>query len=358
MSSKRFMITAITLATALSLPLAAQEKKQAEATAETSEKAPRLTLVEPLKDFGTVPKGAKLDWSFVIKNSGEADLQVLSAQPSCGCTVADYDKVIKPGQSGKISTVVDTTSFSGPISKTVTIQTNDPNTPAAQLTVHAIVKPYVEASPAGFVRYSLLHGDTGVQSIKLYSEEEEPFEIKNIEVPGEYVKVDVKKLVNPAERLEAGRPGQNQYQLDVTFGGPSAKVGPLAEKIIVHTNSKHQPEYQISLTGLVRPRFLLNPTIVNFGEVKAGDAAATRTVLVSTNDKVAPAEFKVTKVESLVPGVTAETKALDIPGNYEVVLAVSKNAKAGELDGKVKIHTTDKVNPIVEVPVKALIKKS
>ena len=71
----------------------------------------------------------------------------------------------------------------------MTLETNDASAPTAQLTIHAIVKPYVEAYPAGFVRFMLLQGDVDTQSIKLYSEEEEPFEIKEIQVPGDWVKV-------------------------------------------------------------------------------------------------------------------------------------------------------------------------
>lgn len=356
MSSKRSIITAMSLVAALALPAVAQEKAQAGATAE--QKAPTLTLVDPLKDFGTVAKGKKLDWSFTVKNTGTSDLEILSANPTCGCTVAEFDKVIKPGQTGKVSAHVDTANFSGPISKAVTLATNDPNSPSAQLTINAVVKPYVEASPAGFVRYTLMQGDEATQTIKIYSEDEAPFEIKKIETPGEWVKVNYNKIDKAEERVEAGRAGQTQYQVDVTYGGAKSKVGPIAEKIKIVTNSPNQPEYLVSLSGVIRPRFSLTPAILNFGEVTGGDAAANRTVLVSTNDKKAPADFKVTRVESTSGAVQAELVSLDTPGNYEVKISLDKGAKAGDLNTKVKIHTNDKLNPIVELPVKALVKKA
>ena len=51
-------------------------------------KGPRLTLVEPLKDFGTVAKGEKLEWSFQVKNTGTADLEIIAAKPTCALPVA------------------------------------------------------------------------------------------------------------------------------------------------------------------------------------------------------------------------------------------------------------------------------
>ena len=67
--------------------------------ADTPAKAgkPKATIAEPIKDVGTVPKGEKIIHDFVIKNEGDADLQITNVQPACGCTVAEFDKLIKPG---------------------------------------------------------------------------------------------------------------------------------------------------------------------------------------------------------------------------------------------------------------------
>lgn len=328
-----------------------------DATAKAPKLTPKLTIVEPLKDFGTVPKGEKLVHAFLIRNTGEADLQIFSAQPACGCTVADFDKVIKPGQTGKVLAEVETVSFAGPISKGVTLQTNDPNTPTAQVTINAVVKPYVEAYPAGFVRYNVLQGDAQTQTVTLYSEEEEPFLIKSIEVPGPHVKAVHTKITKEEEKAKTGRTGQNQYRIDITLGGPDAKIGPLAEKIKIITNSKRQPEYMVSLTGLVRPPYSVVPTVLNFSEVSPDEAAATRTIMVQSNDRNLPGEFKVTRVESTNPKVfVAEAKPTDTPGRYEVTVKVAKEAKAGIIDGNVKIYTSDTINPVFTLPVRGTIR--
>ena len=374
MSSKRFLVVAMAALVSVSA-LAADSQKQtkakkddaeaadkaAKASAATEskdeEKAPRLTIVEPVKDYGTVPKGDKLEWSFLVKNTGDADLQIIAAKPGCGCTVADFDKVIKPGSTGKVTAHVDTTAFAGPIAKSVTLETNDPNTPTAQLTLHAIVKPYVEAYPAGFVRYTLLQGDADSQTVTLYSEEDEPFEITKIEVPGDYVKASFAKIDKKEDLApNVGRPGQNQYKVTITVGGPDVKIGPLADKIHIYTNSKHQPEYPISISGIVRPTFRVEPTGVNFGEVAPSDSAATRSVLLRSNDTKMPEKFTVTKVESSVPAVMTSIKPGANKGEYEVTLQLAKDSKPGDIDGTVKIFTSDKMNPVVTVPVKGTVK--
>ena len=353
--SKRIIVMTLALAVSAG-SLFAEEAKPAKATEEKQAAAPRLTIVEPVKDFGVVPKGDKLDWTFEIKNTGDTDLQIIAAKPGCGCTVADFDKVIKPGATGKVTAHVDTTNFAGPIAKTVSVETNDPSTPSATLTIHATVKPYVEAAPVGFLRYNLLQGDAQTQSLTLYSEEDEPFEITKIEVPADYVKVTQSKIADEKARVQAGKAGQNQYKLDVTVGGPDAKIGPLADKIHIITNSKHQPDYFVSVTGVVRPSVRLDPTAVNFGEVAPSDSAATRTVYIRTGNLQSPDSFNVTKAESAVPGVSASFKPTANKGEYEVTLQVAKDAKPGDLKGNVKIYTNDKVNSVITVPVAGTVK--
>ncbi|MGK2859453.1 MAG: DUF1573 domain-containing protein [Thermoanaerobaculia bacterium] len=353
MVEKRFISMALTaLAT---LTFAAGAVAQAKPT-DASASKPKITLVEPMKDFGTVAKGQMLDWSFVIKNTGTADLEIKSANPTCGCTVADFDKVIKPGQSGKLTAHVDTTAFTGPISKAVTIQSNDPDTPAAQVTISATVKPYVDAYPAGFVRYTILQGESQTQTVTLYSEDETPFEILSISTPGDWVKVKQTKVTLDSERIKAGRAGQNQYKLDVTVGGNSTPIGPLTDKIVIKTTSKFQPEYRLSLSGVIRPTYIVAPSVLNFGEVASESGPTERVITVQSNNRAQMDAFKVSKVESSVPGVTAEAKSTEQAGIFEVSVKVSKDAKPGEFDGRLKIYTSDPIKPTTEIPVRGMVK--
>jgi hypothetical protein len=343
MSNKRFSSIALALVIALTIPAFA-----------FAEDGPNISLVEPVKDFGTVAKGQVLDWSFVIKNTGTSDLEIKSANPSCGCTVAEFTKLIKPGDTGKVVAHVDTTNFSGPIAKSVSIQSNDPDTPTAQVTIHATVKPYVEAFPAGFLRYTILQGDSQTQSVTLYSEDEAPFKVLDVESPGDWVKVDYKLIENEADRANAGRKGQNQYKIDVTVG-PEAPIGPLMDKIVIKTSSKFQPEYRLSLSGVVRPTYIVAPTVVNFGEVTS-TGGAEKVVTIQSNNRQKMAEFKVATVESDVEGVIAEAKATTQPGIYEVLVKVAPTARPGEFNGKLQIHTNDKAKPVTEVAVRGLVK--
>lgn len=77
-------------------------------------------------DFGTINEGDKVEHIFKFKNVGKkADLVVIQAQASCGCTVPEWTKEpIKVGESGEIKIVFNSTGKPGEQRKTVTLTTN------------------------------------------------------------------------------------------------------------------------------------------------------------------------------------------------------------------------------------------
>lgn len=77
-------------------------------------------------DFGTIKEGDKVEHIFKFKNVGKkADLVVIHAQASCGCTVPEWTKEpIKPGESGEIKIVFNSTGKPGEQRKTVALTTN------------------------------------------------------------------------------------------------------------------------------------------------------------------------------------------------------------------------------------------
>lgn len=88
-----------------------------------------MTFDSKLHDFGDIKQNIPATYEFEFKNEGTAPLIINGAEASCGCTVPNYPKEpIMPGKSGKI-TVTYNAEKVGPFKKTVTIDSNDPNSP-------------------------------------------------------------------------------------------------------------------------------------------------------------------------------------------------------------------------------------
>jgi hypothetical protein len=89
-------------------------------------KLPKIEFEKDKFDFGSVQEGTKLEYTFNFKNTGGSDLEIGEIQTSCGCTVASISsKTIKPGESGNIKVVFDTTNKSGKTTRTISVPSID-----------------------------------------------------------------------------------------------------------------------------------------------------------------------------------------------------------------------------------------
>jgi hypothetical protein len=310
--------------------------------------APKIEVLPETKDAGTVAKGQVVQATFVVKNGGGSDLVISDARPSCGCTVTSFDKVIKPGAEGKIVSSVDTKSFSGPISKSVLIVSNDPERPQMNLFVKALVKPYVDVLPQAFVRFSVIKGDNSGQDVILLSEEK-GFQPTIAETSQAYVKAEI----HPAGDKDkiAGRTG-NQYRLHINVT-PDAPEGLLNAPIRVATGVAQQPTVEIPVSGIVRPRVSVTPVTVNFGNFTAGKDPITRNIIVTNNKPALP--VKVTRAEVSVPGFVTDVVPTQEGISYTVVVKASEKVKKGALDGTVKLFTSDKERSVIEIPLRGVV---
>ncbi len=88
-------------------------------------KYPVMTFATKDHDFGSIEANSKVNYSFTFKNTGEADLIIIKAVGSCGCTIPEYPREpIKPGESGKIDVSFDSSNKHGIQHKSVKIRAN------------------------------------------------------------------------------------------------------------------------------------------------------------------------------------------------------------------------------------------
>lgn len=304
---------------------------------------PKAVVTEPVRDFETVARGEKLVHEFVIENQGTAALTLNEVRPACGCTVAEFDETIAPGASGKVRAVVDTTSFAGPIAKSVAVFTNDPANPKLQLVIKAMVKPYLEVSP-GYARWNYVQGEL-IEPITqtLVSADDQRFEILEVKSPYDYVQV---------VQRDVSTPQQTRYELDVLLD-PQAPVGALREFVEIMVDHPKQKVVQIPLSGFVRPRQHATPKSVEFGELERAHLPQRRIV---TFTHFATQGVEVKDVESDITGVDGTISQEDERGHrFKLTLEVGPDAQPGPFSGEVRIHTTDPQLPVYRLPVSGTI---
>lgn len=107
---------------------------------ENSASVPIIYFPETQHDFGKVNEGDQVDYTFRFANKGESQLTIKDIKTSCGCTAALLSQDnLAPGQEGTLKVELNTKNRSGKMSRTITIQSNDPKDPAKILTIYADV---------------------------------------------------------------------------------------------------------------------------------------------------------------------------------------------------------------------------
>jgi len=309
---------------------------------------PKAVAVEPIKDVGSVATGEKITNDFVIRNDGDAVLEITNVQPACGCTVAQFDKTIAPGQTGKVHAVVDTTTFNGPISKGVSVYTNDPDTPQIELTIRAKVEPYIAVKP-GYARYITVQGEPleGNIAQTLWATDGTPINVTGVDSPYPYLHVTYREA-KPEERV--GDNKAKQWRIEMKLSN-DAKVGALSDYVTVHTNHPKQKIVQIPVSGFVRPVIAVTPPVADFGQIELKEPL--RRALNVRNFATEP--IKVTGVEQNLKGVEAKIEPLEEGREYQVRLVLNPEIGKGPFNGKLTIHTDSPKVPLLQVEVKGTV---
>lgn len=309
---------------------------------------PKAVIAEAIKDAGTVPKGERITHDFVIRNEGAGPLQITDVRPACGCTVAEFDKTIAPGKSGAVHTVLDTSTFAGPIAKGVTVFTNDPANPQLQLTIKAKVEPYVIARP-GYARFAVVQGEAKQGEIiqTLFATDGAPFSVLKVEssLPG--LTTSFREAAQ-AERREEGE--GKQWRVEMKLAN-SAPVGPLASYVSVHTDHPRQKIVQIPVTGFVRPVLAATPPVADFGRVEVKQPLSKALNL----RNFASEPIKVTGIEENIPGIDAKLEALEEGREYQVRLTLQPELAKGPFSGKLLVRTDSPKIPLLQVDVKGTV---
>lgn len=307
---------------------------------------PKAVAAEPVKDVGVVAKGEKAVHDFVIRNEGDAPLLIQEVRAACGCTVADYDKVIAPGQSGKVRVSVDTTTFNGAIAKGVTVFTNDPATPQTELTIQAQVEPFIKVKP-GYARYITVQGEDKEGTIvqTLWTPDGSPMKIVKVDSPYPYLKAEFHEA-KPEERLKEIA-DQPQWKVEMHLSN-DAPVGPLAETLKVYTDNPKQKLVQIPVSGFIRPMVAITPQVADFGQVTVSDV-----IRKSINvQNFATESIKITGVESSVPGIEARVEPIKEGREYSIQVTLKPEIAKGQFNGKLSLITDSVKMPRIEVVLK------
>jgi hypothetical protein len=126
-----------------------EKKTEVSSAAKDSSNYTTIQWVDSVKDIGVIDPGQKAEIKFRFKNSGSKPLFIISAQPGCGCTVADYPKeAIAPGAEGTITAAYNVTKgTTGEFRKNIQVTTNTKGSTSHYIYFKGSIKNEEDSTP-------------------------------------------------------------------------------------------------------------------------------------------------------------------------------------------------------------------
>ena len=104
---------------------ASGDVKAADPSAQVIKDFTTVQVLDSVYNFGKVTDGEKVEYSFRFLNTGKNPLIITSANPGCGCTVAEKpEKPVMPGETGYIKVVFNSQGRVGNAHKDVVVRSN------------------------------------------------------------------------------------------------------------------------------------------------------------------------------------------------------------------------------------------
>ncbi len=200
-------------------------------------------------DFGRVKAGDVVDHRFVFKNTGSGPLEILKVTTACGCTApGEWDKLVQPGQTGGIPIKFYSGSFSGEVSKSITVLSNDPDNPNVTLSIQADVWSPIEINPRSLVfQYDPGSVEGEEKDIEIINNREEPLELSPPEWQQKAFKVTLTEKV-------AGR----EFILKIATV-PPVGTGTITAPITLKTSVPEQPRISVHAMAIEKQPYVVVP---------------------------------------------------------------------------------------------------
>ena len=259
--------------------------------------------------------------------------------------MAKFDKVIPPGQEGKVNLVIEGKKVAGSFSKSATIHCNDPKKPVVTVSLVGNEIPYVDVQPTR-VFLQGRYGEKIEKTVALRSNEEN----LDLKVTSLSSNID-DKITYKADQLEDG-----SYELHI-WKNPKLPTLNTYGSLIVNTNSEHSPETVVQVQVVTKGSITVQPSTVNFGGVQfaqrdeEANAVHKNVTLIRSQG-----EFAIRDIEFSSDRYEANLAEV-VPGkryNVEVTFhpPVKKLPRQREV-GEMIIHTDDPNEPTLRVKLVA-----
>lgn len=340
--------------------------KPGEASAEAGK--PLVVVDERQHDFEIMDPGQTGQHTFLLRNGGNAPLEIEPGPTTCKCTMAELEqRVIPPGGEAEVNVKWTTLYQPGFFYQTASVLTNDALKPKIRFAVQGNIRFQIGVDPPSLAFPRVAPDRSATRTAMVYSQVWDFFAITRVES-------SMEGLTWQAEPVEADVVarfrGKSGYRLQVTLP-PDLPPGHFSHWLRLHVDGTtdedgvyEPPVYEVALRGKVLRRLSVygqgidGTGVVYIGPVPSGQGAELK-LLMKVRDQ--QHDLAVKSVESTPEFLQARVtprravKSGDM-SLYELEIKVPSDAPScffmGAPPGQVKIHMAHPRIPTLTLPVK------
>lgn len=225
---------------------------------------------------------------------------------------------IPPGGEGEIEVTFSTGGKKGTQTKSISITSNDPNTPTAKVKVRALIEVEFdfESRSLDFGRVKL--DEPVSKSTKLVIKD--PTKASLTELSSSNPLVEVKQLAS-----EVSESGETKVEIEITLL-PGYPLGRMRETITAHSNLESKPKATIRISASVQGEVELIPETLRFDRYPRNDEKTSKSQKLQIVNKSPDHDLHILSVEDPDGRLALELKTLQGGQRYEVAATLIEDA--------------------------------
>jgi hypothetical protein len=275
-------------------------------------------------DFGHVARGAKAEFAFEIQNQYEEDVHIVDVRTSCGCTTPTITKAtLKTWEKGAILTTLNTKSFLGQRSSTLTVVIDKPFYAEVQLQIKGNIHGEVDFQPGSVALGDVDQGTEAAREITINYYGRAAWQITDVRSANSHLEVELGQPQRTTNGLA--------YKMAVTLKD-DAPAGSVSDMLTLVTNDPRVPTVAIAVEGRVVPPLSISPSSLFLGVLQPGQKVTKQLVVTGKQP------FKVTGVTC--DDTAFEFKTTDVAKKVHLIpVTFTAGETAGELERTIEIQT-------------------
>jgi hypothetical protein len=278
-------------------------------------------------DFGTVARGERAEFEFVLKNLYVEDVHIAAVRASCSCTTPEIrTETLKTYQKGAIIAKYNTAAFLGTRGATLTVTFDKPFFAEVQLHVHGFIRGDVLFQPGNVDFGAVYQGNAAERTITVGHTGRQDWRITEVRSPNPHLSAKATELDRSAAQVT--------YQIAVHLDR-SVPPGYLTGNLKLVTNDPQSPEIQVPVEGAIRDRISASPALLLLGVAEPGQKITKQIVVRGTEPfRVTGAMCEGTAFNVTAPDATAE-KLL-----HMVAVTFVASKESGRVEATIHIETS------------------